>query len=242
MGDARNERQVGRVAGLWRYPVKSMAGEALPEVDVGWHGMAGDRRWAFVRSSVAHSGFPWFTLRQRHDLNRYRPFFVEPSRPDKSRTMVRTPSGDAFDVANPALAAELHREEVQLIKQDRGNFDSFPLSLISTQTIGWLGEKVGGALDAQRFRPNILVETGDGAPFAEEEWLGKVLRIGGMRMRIDKRDSRCMVITIDPATGERNPAILRTVAEQREGRLGVYGTTVETGRIAVGDVVTIGQE
>ena len=236
MRDARDERQVGRVAGLWRYPVKSMAGEALREVDAGWHGFAGDRRWAFVRSSVAHSGFPWFTLRQRHDLNRYRPFFVEPSRPDKSKTMVRTPSGGTFDVADPALATELYSGEVRLIKQDRGNFDTFPLSLISTQTIAWLGEKTGATLDVQRFRPNILVNT-DGAPFAEEEWLGKVLRIGGLRMRIDKRDARCMVITIDPATGERNPAILRTVAEQREGRLGMYGTTVEPGRIAVGDPV-----
>ncbi|WP_222928060.1 MOSC N-terminal beta barrel domain-containing protein [Luteimonas viscosa] len=53
-----NCRSVGRVVGLWRYPVKSMAAEALPEVDVSWHGFAGDRRWAFVRDGVAHSGFP----------------------------------------------------------------------------------------------------------------------------------------------------------------------------------------
>jgi uncharacterized protein YcbX len=239
MRDARNERPVGRVVGLWRYPVKSMGGEALREADVGWHGLAGDRRWAFVRGSVAHSGFPWFTLRQRNDLNRYRPFFAEPARPDKSKTLVRAPSGDTFEVADPALAAELYREQVRLIKQDRGNFDTFPLSLISTQTIGWLGDRIGATLDAQRFRPNILVESIDGAPFAEEEWLGKVLRIGGMRMRIDKRDSRCVVITIDPATGERNPAILRAVAEHREGRLGVYGTTVEPSRIAVDNAVMI---
>ena len=239
MRDAPNERPVGRVAGLWRYPVKSMGGEALPEVEVGWHGLAGDRRWAFVRSSVAHSGFPWFTLRQRNDLNRYRPFFAEPSRPDKSKTLVRTPSDDTFDVVDTALAAELYREEVRVIKQDRGNFDSFPLSLISTRTIDWLGAKVGATLDVQRFRPNIQVETIGEAPFAEDDWLGRVLRIGGMRMRVDKRDSRCVVITIDPATGERNPAILRAVAQHREGRLGVYGTPVEPGRIAVDDPVLI---
>lgn len=43
---------VGRIVGLWRYPVKSMAGEALPEVGVSWHGFAGDRRWAFGRCVV----------------------------------------------------------------------------------------------------------------------------------------------------------------------------------------------
>ena len=237
MRDARNERVVGRVVGLWRYPVKSMGGEALPEADIGWHGLSGDRRWAFIRSSVAHSGFPWFTLRQRHDLGRYRPFFADPARPDKSKTMVRTPSGDTFEVVDPALVAELYKDEVRLIKQDRGNFDSFPLSMISTQTVDWLGGKVGATLDVQRFRPNILVEAAGEAPFAEDDWLGKVLRIGGMRMRVDRRDSRCVVITLDPGTGERNPAVLRTVAEDREGRLGVYGTTVEPGRVAVDDSV-----
>ena len=41
--------EVGRVAGLWRYPVKSMGAEALEAVEVSWAGMAGDRRWALVR-------------------------------------------------------------------------------------------------------------------------------------------------------------------------------------------------
>ena len=60
-----------------------------------------------------------------------------------------------------------------------------------------------------------------------------------MRMRVDKRDGRCAVITIDPATTERNPAILRTVAQEREGCLGVYGSTVAPGRVAVNDHVFI---
>jgi uncharacterized protein YcbX len=83
------------------------------------------------------------------------------------------------------------------------------------------------------------VEAADEAPFAEDAWLGCVLRIGGIRMRVDKRDSRCVVITMDPATLERNPAILRTVARDRQGCLGVYGSTVEPGRIALNDPVLI---
>jgi uncharacterized protein len=230
---------VGRVAGLWRYPVKSMAAEALPEVAVGWHGLAGDRRWAFVRNGMTQSGFPWFTLRQRADLSHYRPSFADPARPDKSRTNVRTPSGAVLDVADPGLAEELCPDGVRVIRQDRGNFDTFPLSVITTRSIERLGELVGAGLDVRRFRPNILVETADGAPFAEDVWVGAVLRIGDLRMRIDKRDSRCVVITIDPDTAERNPAILRTVAREREGCLGVYGTTVEPGRVAVHDPVLI---
>jgi len=239
MHGSRNGRPAGRVVGLWRYPVKSMAAEALHEVDVGWNGLAGDRRWAFVRAGVAQSGFPWLTLRQRNDLNHYRPSFVEPARPDKSRTVVLTPSGSTFDVADPALAAELDPNEVRIIRQDRGIFDTFPLSVITTQTVDRLGEMVGARLDVRRFRPNILVDAAAEAPFAEDRWVGCVVRIGGMRMRIDRRDGRCVVITIDPVTSERNPGILRTVARDRQGCLGVYGTTVNPGRVAIDDPVII---
>lgn len=213
-----------------------MAPERLASADVSWHGLAGDRRWAFVRDDVPQSGFPWFTLRQRDDLSDYVPHFTDPTHPDRSRTMVRTPSGATFEITDPVLAAELCAEGVRLIRQDRGVFDTFPLSLITTQTIAKLGESVGAELGVQRFRPNILVDAGRGT-FPEDEWLGCVLRIGTMRMRVDKRDGRCVVITIDPATRERNPEVLRYVTGERQGCLGVYGTTVEPGGIAVGDAV-----
>jgi uncharacterized protein len=232
-------RVVGRVVGLWRYPVKSMAAEPLTEVDVSWHGLAGDRRWAFVRDGVAQSGFPWLTLRERADLNHYRPCFVDATQPDKSPATVRSPAGTVFDITDPALATELWPEGAKVIKQNRGIFDTFPLSLITTQTIARLGEMVGALLDVQRFRPNILVEAAAPEPFQEDDWVGRVLRIGGMDMRVDKRDGRCAVITIDPTTTQRNPAILRTVATDRQGCLGVYGTTVTPGRVVVNDSVGV---
>jgi uncharacterized protein len=236
MQESRNARPVGRIVGLWRYPVKSMAAEDLAAVDAGWQGFAGDRRWAFVRPGVVQSGFPWLTLRQRANLGHYYPTFAEPERPDKSATLVRTPAGLVYDVADPALVTELG---ATVIRQDRGVFDTFPLSLITTQTIARLGEMVGTPLVVQRFRPNFLVEADGDSPFGEDDWVGCVLRIGGMRMRVDKRDGRCVVITIDPVTLERDPAILRVVAEERQGCLGVYGSTVEPGRVALGDSVFI---
>jgi hypothetical protein len=239
MQDCQNGRPVGHVVGLWRYPVKSMAGEPLTEVDVSWHGLASDRRWAFIRDGIPQSGFPWLTLRERGDMSHYRPSFLVPAQPDKSPTVVRTPSGVTFDVVDPALAAELYPQGVRVIKQNCGIFDTFPLSVITSQTIAELGERVGTKLDVQRFRPNILIEATAGAPFAEDEWVGRILTIGDMAMRVDKRDGRCIVITIDPMTTERNPAILRTVARDRQGCLGVYGSTVTPGRIALNDPVLI---
>jgi uncharacterized protein YcbX len=172
-------------------------------------------------------------------MSQYFPSFTNPGKPDTSPTVVQTPSGAALDIADPALISELCPEGARLIRQSRGIFDTFPLSLITTQTISRLGEIVGERLDVQRFRPNILVDAVDNMPFLEDAWVGRVLCFGSVRMRVDKRDGRCVVITIDPVTAERSPAILRAVADERQGCLGVYGTTVEPGDVAVNDTVLI---
>ena len=231
---------VGRVAGLWRYPVKSMAAEELNEAEVSWHGLAGDRRWAFIRDGQVRSGFPWLTIRERPEMARYRPRFAEPDRPNAAPALVRTPSGSEFDVADPALAAELG-PGARVIKQDRGVFDTMPLSLLSIQALAGLGRLTGTSLAAGRFRPNLLVDApGREFPdFPEDAWVGRVLRIGGVRMRVDKRDQRCVIVTIDPATLRRDPAILRAIARERDARFGVYGSTVEPGRVALGDPVEL---
>jgi uncharacterized protein YcbX len=229
-------QEIGRVAALWRYPVKSMAGEPLDAADVSWHGLAGDRRWAFVRPGLERSDFPWLTIRERADMGHYRPAFREPARPDASPTVVRSPGGAEYDVADPALAAELG-EGVRLIKQNRGVFDIAPLSLITTATVASLAASVGAALDVRRFRPNLLVEPAGDAPFPEDGWVGSVLGIGTALARVDQRDQRCVLVNVDPETTERNPAILRAIAREREACLGVYGSTVRPGRVAVGDAV-----
>src|SRR5262249_19989333 len=132
-GGTMSAREVGRVAALWRYPVKSMAPEALERVEVGWHGIVGDRRWAFLRIDHEHNGFPWLTMREHPTLARYQPRLVDPARPDATAVRVRTPAGDELDVVDPTLAAELGGG-LRVMKLDRGAFDTLPLALISRQT------------------------------------------------------------------------------------------------------------
>ncbi len=230
--------QVGRVVALWRYPVKSMAAEPLDEVEASWHGLAGDRRWAFIRDGLERSGFPYLTIRELSNMAQFRPSFTDPSRPNESPTVVRTPSGEEFDVLDPALVDALGGG-AHVMKLKRGLFDTAPLSLTTTQSVAGLGALLGRDLHAQRFRPNLLVEAVGDEPFQENEWVGSVLQIGGMRMRVDQRDERCVVVNVDPVTSERDPAILRTIAREREACLGVYGATVEPGRVAVGDSVVL---
>jgi uncharacterized protein YcbX len=230
--------EIAKLVGLWRYPVKSMAAEALPEAEVGWHGVAGDRRWAFIRPNLERSGFPWLTLRERADLRQFTPRFADPSRPDASRALVTTQGGREYDVTDPALSTLLG-EGVRVIKQDVGVFDDMPLALISTRTIAGLEALTGRTLEPQRFRPNLLVEPIGAGDFPEDDWLGATLQIGGMQMRVDRRDPRCAIVTMDPDTGDRDPAVLRRIAQERENCAGVYGTVVTPGRVAVGDAVTV---
>ena len=213
-----------RVVQLWRYPVKSMAGEPLQEAEVYWHGVRGDRRYALVQPELVHSGFPWLTIRERAELVGYRPRLLTPDRPDASRLLVRTPDGEELDIVELA-----ERLQARAIKLDRGAFDSAPLSLISLGTIG--------GLDPRRFRPNLLIDAPE--RFAEDGWIGRTLRIGGLRMRVDRPDSRCTIITTDPDTGERDPSILKELGRTHDTCAGVYGSVVEPGRVAVGDEVML---
>jgi uncharacterized protein YcbX len=231
-----SDREIGRVVALFRYPVKSMCGESLQSVQVGWAGFAGDRRWAFVRAGMERSDFPWLTIRERPEMWQYRPRFAEPDKPDSSMTIVQTPAGLELDVVDEALAEELGFG-ARVIKQGRGIFDALPLSLISTQTVSQLGEYVGSQLDPRRFRPNILVDANDGDAFFEDGLVSNSIRIGDMRMRVDKRDKRCVVTNVDPTTITKNPEVLRAIAQQRQSCLGVYGSTVQPGAITVGDSV-----
>jgi uncharacterized protein len=226
----------GRVAALFRYPVKSMAAESLEQIDVSWHGLAGDRRWAFVQESLVRSNFPWLTIRERSGMWHYRPEFAEPDRPEASRTIVHTPGGQDLDVVDPALAEELG-PGVRVIKQNRGVFDTMPLSLLTMQSIAALEGMVGRDLVVQRFRPNVLV-TSD-APFVEDSWVGSELRIGELVMRVDQRDERCVMVNVDPASTERDASILRAIARERQACFGVYGSIVTPGRVAVGDSVQL---
>jgi uncharacterized protein YcbX len=214
-----------------------MAPEILKTTDVSWFGLAGDRRWAFVRDEAVKSDFPWLTIREKNNMNHYVPQFIDNAKPDKSSTIVKTPTGNKYDIIDSELAKELYPKGTRVIKQARGIFDTFPLSLITTQTVDSMSKSTDSELTPERFRANFLVRAIGNEAYPEDNWVGKIIRIGTMRMRIDKRDGRCVVITIDPITSEKTPEVLKYVYKNREGCLGVYGSTVRPGIVSVKDNV-----
>jgi uncharacterized protein YcbX len=256
---------IGTVESLWRYPVKSMRGEEMNELFAGYAGVYADRLFAF-ESSAAPKGFPFFTGREQRQMIRYRARFRNPEKAaqplnlseaeksganpisaDASDLMidVETPDGKTFAIDDPALIDNLRENldgnhELTLLRSDKAITDCRPLSIFAVQTARKLAEETGVAVDKRRFRANVYVDLTSSDGFAEDEFVGRSLRIGSkVTVAVLQRDARCMMITLDPDTAEKTPAILKAVAQAHEGMAGVYGAVLAEGMIRKGDPVEL---
>jgi uncharacterized protein YcbX len=256
---------IGTVDSLWRYPVKSMRGEELEEMFAGYAGVYGDRLYAFD-SSANGRGFPYFTGREQRQMLLYRPRFRFPDKaarpinlaeaeqrtaaplsatPAELMLDVETPDGEIFAIDDPALIEKLRagidaKHELKLLRSDRSLTDASPLSLFSVQTVRKLEEESDVAVDKRCFRANVYLDLPSRGAFAEEEFVGRSLRIGSKAVvAILKRDSRCMMITLHPDTAEKSPAILKTVAQRHGNMVGVYGAMLVEGMIRKNDPVEL---
>jgi uncharacterized protein len=244
-----------------------MRGEELDELFAGYAGVYGDRLFAFTSSANA-KGFPFFTGRDQRQMIRYRARFRNPekaARPvnlaeaeklspnlnpisaDLSGLMVdvETPDGKTFAIDDPALINNLRlnsdgNHELRLRRSHKALTDCRPLSIFALQTANKLGGETGVDVDKRRFRANVYVDLTSSEGFAEDQFVGRSLRIGSkVTVAVLQRDARCMMITLDPDTAEKSPALLKAVAQAHEGTAGVYGAVLSEGMIRKGDPVEL---
>ena len=237
--------QLGHVCELVRYPVKSMAGTATESAFLGWHGLDGDRRFAFRRLGN-DSGFPWLTASRVPELILYHPIGLDDSTGEPLPTHVRTPAGTHVELRSAELQSEIAERfgsSVELMKLKHGIFDEASVSVISLATITGIGREARVDLDRRRFRANIVLDTRDREPFLEDEWVGGTLVFGSSEPRpavsVTARDVRCMMINLDPDTGTQDARAMKTVVRLNKNTAGVYGTVVQTGTILVGQGVSL---
>ncbi|HEY4230870.1 MAG TPA: MOSC N-terminal beta barrel domain-containing protein [Thermoanaerobaculia bacterium] len=237
--------RVGRVHEIVRYPVKSMAGTAAESARLGWHGLDGDRRFAFRRVGDV-GGFPFLTASRLPQLVLYQPVEFEEGAAEPVPTHVRTPAGSRVELQGPELKAELSERfgsEVDLMRLRHGIFDEATISVIGLATIAGIGREAGVELDRRRFRANVVLETDRSDPFHEDEWIGQILVFGEGEGRpavsVTMRDERCVMINIDPETAEKDARVMKTVVRLHENTAGVYATVVRGGTIRVGDSVSL---
>ena len=260
---------IGHVESLWRYPVKSMRGEALPEAFVSFSGILGDRLYA-VHNSAAPKAFPYLTARGRSEMLLYRPFFRDPEcaalpsnlaeaqalgpgvtplypSHEELAVDVETPSGEQLGIDDPKLLAALSDGKspvtaLTMRRSDRAFTDCRPVSIVSTQTIRTIGEAVGLSLDQRRFRANIYVDLAAGEGFAEDQHVGRQFRIGSkVVITVLERDVRCQMISLDPVTAKANPEILKYVARNHDGKAGIYAAVLVEGMVRAGDEIRLVQ-
>lgn len=258
---------IGTVQSLWRYPVKSMRGEEMEELFAGYGGVYGDRLFAF-QSSTSVKGFPFFTAREQSQLIRYRPRFRYPEKATRpvnfaeaatlspninpiSATAaelmvdVEAPDGRTFPVEDPALIEVLRgdlepKPELKLLRSDKAMTDCRPLSLFSVQSGKQIAEEASVGIDPRRFRANIYLDLPGTEAFAEDRLVGKTLRIGArVEVSVLQRDGRCVMITLDPDTAAKTPAVLKAVAQHHDGYAGVYGAVLVEGIVRKGDTVEV---
>ena len=208
------------VAELWRYPVKSLAGETLSVVEMSADGIPGDR---VVQVYDAEGRI--VTARTASRLLGLKAALGPTGEPLVNGRPWRAPDVAAAIEAAAGVGARLVRND----GPDR--FDVLPLLVATDGAVNALG------LDRRRFRPNILVAGVTG--LAEREWPGRRARIGEAIIEFKKLRGRCVMTTYDPDTLEHDPTVLRRIGREMGGRLALDSYVVRGGRIALGDPVEL---
>ncbi len=232
------------VSGLWRYPVKSMQGEALTHAAVGPAGIMGDRQWALVDLDTGLA----LTARRQPELLYASAALVGDdvliTLPDGSTTSddaalsawlghpVALTRADAVDHGTYEIALDFENESTAEWFQWEGPTNSFHDSTRTQVSI--IGAGTLGDWDVRRFRPNVVVDGSE-----EDGWVDTSVAVGSTRLDIVKLIDRC-VITTRPQPGgiDRDLDVLRTVNRDRAGNLGVGAMVATPGQIAIGDEIT----
>jgi uncharacterized protein YcbX len=248
-----------KVLEIWRYPVKSMLGEQLDEVEVGPNGVEGDRRRAVVDAETGVS----LSAKRYADLLGCRAWTngdgVMIGLPDGSELVADSPEatvglsnllGRRVTVRTAGAGYTVRHEFPTDLAVGEGEtfiwepgleayFDRAPLHLITTATLAELARlRPDSAFARSRFRPNFLVQI-DGTGFVEDSWIGKELSIGSVKCHVLDRKPRCVMTTRAQGDLSKDTDIIKTIVKNNEGNAGIELGTREPGVVRNGDQVIL---
>lgn len=207
------------VAALWRYPVKTLAGEPLPTAVLAADGVAGDR-------IVRVRGPEGVRTSRRH----FRLLGLHATLDPDGRPLIDGHPWDGPDAL--ALVKAAAGPDAWLEAWDGlDRYDILPLLVATDGAVAAFGR------DVRRLRPNIVIGGADG--LSERDWPGAELHIGDAIVRLDSLRQRCNMTTVDPDTLAIDPGVLRDIVRRFGGRLALNAEVVRPGTIAVGDPVRL---
>ena len=205
---------------LWRYPVKSMAGERIDEAALTPLGIPGDRTVLVVRRGRVATSRTFPKLLGLHGT-------LDPEG-------VRRIEGHVWDSpAALALVRAAVGPDAELVRYEGGErFDILPLLVATDGAIAHQG------IDGRRLRPNLVV--GEVAGLAEREWPGRRLRISKAVLHPQQLRARCIMTTFDPDTLAQDVNVLKRIGRELDGTMGLDTSVERGGVVRVGDGVTVG--
>jgi hypothetical protein len=208
------------VAELWRYPVKSLKGEQIPQGEIMQNGIPGDRGIV-----VLNSAGRIITSRSRPKLLGLKGQLSTEGTPTING--FRWDSSEAGELVNAAVG-----EPAQLVRVPQPQaFDVLPLLIATDGATAFL------KIDHRRLRPNILLA---GVPdLKERDWPGRVIRIGDVRVQAVKLRARCVMTTFDPDTQEQDKSVLVKIIRELDGTAALDCSVIQPGVVRVGDAVEV---
>ena len=234
----------GTVSELWRFPVKSMAGERVEALRVDWRGAGGDRTHAL---HFEHKGsLKRLTVREAPGMLHWHAAYgtadVEPAEPPLAT--LTAPDGERYGWEDPALPGALERalgRPVTLRRDLEGQQDLGRSLLLTTEASRRsLEAELGAPVDLRRFRPNLHLDL-DAPAWAEERaWEGGTVELeGGVVLRLLHPCERCVIPTRDPDTAEKWPGLLRHLAREHLTGFGINARVEVPGVLRAGERVAL---
>jgi uncharacterized protein YcbX len=229
---------LGRVAAVYRFPVKSLRGELLEEIEVEVRGLAGDRLWS-VRDPDGKLGSGKSTRRFR----RMDGLLELTARYDRDVPVVGFPDGTLLRGDDPQVHAALSDHVGRPVTLEReaevSHFDEGPVHLVTTASLRTLAREHGTAVDERRTRANVVLDH-DAPGFPEHAWVGRRIRLGGtVVLRVLDEMPRCVMVTMAQDDLGSDPTLLRDITEHAHGALGVVCAVERPGTLRRGDLATL---
>ncbi len=237
------QRAIGIVRSLYRWPVKSVGGEAIRATRLDARGLAGDRTHALFVTNKRGEEVP-LTAREAPRMLAWSAGY--PECPGDAVPLDAPPTPVLTDPAGrthrwePDLAAALSEDlgrPVTLVRETAGLPDLPSSVLITTESSHREVEaSLGIDLDLRRYRTNLHLDLSVD-PYSEEGWQDRVLQVGEATFDVLHPCIRCVIPTRDPDTQRKNPELLRWLTRERGGRFGVNARARGEARVAAGDPV-----
>lgn len=229
-----------RLAGIHRYPIKSMGGELVGSAMVDERGLVGDRLWAvYAADGKLASG------KHSRRFRRLDPVFGLSARTARGATAPSyvLPTGRVVDADDPhadAIASDHFGQPVSLRPEaDVPHHDDAPVSLVGTATLAAVAELLGDhePVDVRHFRTNLVIDTDE--PWVEEGWVGRSVAVGEVELEVIKPTVRCRMVDVAQVGVAPNGSILKTLGVHRDLLLAVYAGVRVPGLVRVGDELVV---